>query len=170
MSKGTSAGIARLVLGFLIAPALVPIVWILFIVATVWLGLTPEADINGGRLSLGLFAVLCVTPRAAYGVTVLVGVPYILCMRSMRLLDFSTVMSPLLALGLVLQVIALVFGLASDTIDGAWFLIYATVPLGIAILVSGLFFYLVGIRRNPFVGRKAAVQPDLLLAAEPAPL
>jgi hypothetical protein len=128
----------RLVLGFLLAPAILPICSLVVIFA---IASTREIDCPAG-LGMLVLGILSGGTLASYGIAAVVGLPYVLWMENRGELGFWSIMAPIV--GLIVPFFVLLFVVAAMACPPLGVL--AVVPLP-GIILSALCFYLVAVWR-----------------------
>jgi len=134
--KGT-----RLFLGFLLAPAIVPLCVCLSLDLVTWqLTSSPGVQVNDvGMVLLGMFA-LNVGIGFAYFGALCFGLPYVLFMLDKNRLNFLTVMAPTVVLSLIYC--GIVYASLKNHYSFAGVVAALSLP---AVILSGLGFYFISV-------------------------
>ena len=136
--------VIRLFLGFLLAPAVVPVCLCLSLDFVTWqLTSSPGVQVNNvGMVMLGMFA-LNVGMGLAYFGALCFGLPYVLFMLHRSRLNFRAVMAPTAALSLLYC--GVVYASLINHYSFADVVAALSVP---AVILSGLSFYFISVWRS----------------------
>jgi len=158
MTAGKQANTVRLVLGFLIAPAVVPIAGAAVLLGCLSLRSASGVDMNPLVLLMGLPGVTGITLVASYAGAICFGVPYVLYLRKESDLNFHSVMAPPALVAVVLGLFAgvsLPFVLYPGDSSWVWamllgmYVAIAAAPGAVGVLAGGLCFYFIALWRSP---------------------
>jgi hypothetical protein len=130
----------RLWLGFLVAPAVVPVASVLAGLGAVRLRLTAGQDVGQFILGFLLFFAIRVELPLAYGCALLFGGPYVLRLYGKGTLDFWTLMTPVVVVACSLVVVLCI---ATPRLR------YHAALAAVGIEAAGLAFYFLAVWRNP---------------------
>jgi hypothetical protein len=133
MNKGM-----RLMLGFLIAPAVAPVSYVIFFIAWAWFQNARGIDINPISLLPPIGKAIFPGIPVAYIFTLLIVVPYVLVMEFTHHLNFATVMIPI-----VLLIVTLV------TLGQSYISFMPRIEVALGIISSGVCFYFLAVRNDP---------------------
>lgn len=139
----------KLIRGFLIAPIVAPISFLIFIRSLI-LG-CPILGIKINPASAVVFprAAIVFGIPASYICAIVIGLPYVLFMRKRGLLNFKTIMIPTIAFAILFAVLSRYIW--TGVTNEIWFgwSVYVFIGTGPWIILSGVCFYLLSVKTHP---------------------